>query len=80
LGSDSAVLVVSVEPDSPAERSGVMLGDVFVALDASPVQDIDDLQVYLAAEHIGTSVKVTLLRGGALTEVVITIGERPISK
>ncbi|HYK89413.1 MAG TPA: S1C family serine protease [Acidobacteriota bacterium] len=79
LGSDSGVLIVSVEPGSPADKAGVILGDVFVAINSNAIEDVDDLQDHLAGELIGSSMKVSLLRGGAPAEVVITIGERPRS-
>ncbi len=54
-----------------------MLGDVLVALDASPVRDIDDVQAYLSGEQIEKPVKASIIRAGTLAEVVITVGERP---
>jgi serine protease DegQ len=77
LASESGIMIVRVEPDSPAEKGGVTLGDVLVALNGSPVRDIDDVQVYLAGEHVGRPVKASIIRGGTLVEVVITVGERP---
>ncbi len=55
------------------------LGDVLVALDETPVRDTDDVQAYLASERIGKSVKASIIRGGALTEVVIVVGRRPLA-
>jgi len=76
LAHDVGLMVVGVEPDSPAEQAGVTLGDVLVALDASPLRDTDDLQAQLTAERIGKAVKVSIIRGGARTEAIITVGER----
>jgi S1-C subfamily serine protease len=78
LASEIGLIVVGVEPDSPAEQAGVILGDVLVALDASPLRDTDDLQAQLTAERIGKAVKASIIRGGAVAEVVITVGERRI--
>jgi S1-C subfamily serine protease len=77
LAHEVGLMVVGVEPDSPAEQAGVTLGDVLVALDASPLRDTDDLQAYLTAERIGKAVKASIIRGGAFTEAVIHVGERP---
>ena len=77
LTSETGIMVVRVEPESPAEKAGVMLGDVFVALDASPVRDIDDVQACLAGERIGKPLKASIIRGGTLAEVVIVVGEHP---
>ena len=77
LSSETGIMIMRVEPDGPAERAGVMLGDVLVALDASPVRDIDDVQFYLRGEQIGKPVKASIIRGGTLAELVIAVGERP---
>jgi S1-C subfamily serine protease len=78
--SEIGLMVVGVEPDSPADQAGITLGDVLVALDAKPVRDTDDLQALLAAESIGKTVKASLIRSGALAEVAVIVGERPTVK
>ena len=77
LSSETGIMIMRVEPEGPAERAGVMLGDVLVALDASPVRDIDDVQSCLSGERIGKPVKVSLIRGGTLVELVVAVSERP---
>ena len=44
LPGTSGVIIVAVEPDSPAERAGLLIGDVLVALDGVPVSDTADVQ------------------------------------
>ena len=78
-GSETGIMIMRVEPESPAERAGLTLGDVLIALDETSVRDIDDVQAYLTGEHIGKSVKASIIRGGALAEVVIVVGERPLA-
>jgi len=78
VSEEVGLMVVGVEPDSPADQAGVTLGDVIVALDASPLRDTDDLQAHLTAERIGKAVKTSIIRGGKLMEVPITVGERQI--
>lgn len=80
LKNETGVMIVSVEPDGPAEKAGVMIGDILVALDAQPVNDTDDVQKYLTSEHVAKPVKASLIRGGAQTEATITVGERPASR
>jgi S1-C subfamily serine protease len=62
LTTDSGVQVVSVEAKSPAEKSGVMTGDVIVAFDNQPVSTIDDLHRMLTEEKVGVRSRLTLLR------------------
>lgn len=73
----SGLIVLSVEPDAPAGQAGVGLGDVFVALNGTAVEDTDDVQAVLGAEYVGKPVKASILRGGALVNLTITVGERP---
>ncbi len=77
LPERGGVIVLSVEPAGPAERAGVVLGDVLVALRGQPVRDTDDVQAFLETEFVGQAVPARILRAGVLTEFPITIGERP---
>jgi S1-C subfamily serine protease len=77
LSTSAGVIVLSVEPNGPSERAGLMLGDILVTLDGKPVQDTDDVQRVLEPGFVGKSVKAALVRGGALAEASITVGERP---
>jgi S1-C subfamily serine protease len=76
-GGAGGLIVLSVEPDGPAGRAGIVLGDVLVAMDGKRVADTDDVQEFLGGEHVGTPVKASVVRGGELTSVAVTIGERP---
>ncbi len=77
LSGAAGVIVLSVEPDGPAERAGLFIGDILVALNGHPVEDTDDVQSVLEPGFVGKAVKAAIVRAGALTEVAITIGERP---
>jgi len=76
LTQRGGLLVVGVEDGSPAGRGGLIVGDILAALDGQPVEDTDDLLVLLASDRVGRPVPVKLVRGGELTEVEITVGER----
>jgi serine protease DegQ len=77
LRHDRGLLVAQVAPDSPAERAGVLVGDVIVAAEGRPVDDLDDLLALLTAERVGTSAGLRVVRGGTLVEVPVTIAARP---
>jgi S1-C subfamily serine protease len=64
------VLVVGVRPDSPAERAGVLLGDVLISAAERPVESVDDLIEALAA-HAGGPARLGLIRGGVPRELWI---------
>ena len=77
LERDTGLMVVTVQPDGPAGRAGVLLGDVLVALDGAPVADLDDVQARLGGDRIGAVITAVLVRAGARAEARITVGEQP---
>ena len=77
VSNKSGVMVVSVEAGGPADQAGVLLGDILVRLEDTPIEQIEDLQSFLDAGVIGKAVKGRLIRAGALQEITITVGERP---
>lgn len=62
LKSETGVLVISVEKQSPAERAGLVQGDVIVTLDGTPVRSVDDLHKLLTEARIGSRCEIALLR------------------
>ncbi len=76
LGQTTGLLIVSVESGSPADDAGLVLGDTIVAFVNSPVRNHDDLLANLSGDRIGKKSAVSILRGGALQSVDVTLGER----
>lgn len=75
--AEVGLMVLSVQPDGPAAQAGVMLGDVLVALDGTPVHESDDVQRLVSSRRVGATLVATILRAGSPMEVRITVGERP---
>ena len=73
---DSAVVVAGVEPSSPADRAGLVSGDVLLAVGGQPVTGADDLIRLLTGETIGRAVELDVLREGARRRLVLTPQER----
>jgi S1-C subfamily serine protease len=63
LPHDTGVQVDSVERGSPAAEAGIVRGDIIVALDATPVADVDALQRSLSGDAIGRPTTVAIVRG-----------------
>ena len=64
LERPGGILVESVHPDGPAARAGIQRGDVIVAINGKPVDDVHGLRFRLATRNIGESVGVGLVRKG----------------
>ena len=62
LPVESGILVVSVEPGSPALRAGLLEGDVIVGFAGQPVAGVDALHRLLAEEKVGTRAPLTIMR------------------
>jgi serine protease Do len=78
-GRDRALLVIDVTPGGPADTSGVLIGDLILDVDQQPVGSTDDLLSLLNSDRVGRGVPVRVLRGGAASDLTVTIGERPAS-
>jgi S1-C subfamily serine protease len=70
-GQDSGLRVAQVVPGSPAARAGIVSGDILVAAGGTPVRSAQELQRLMLAEAIGQPMPVTVLRAGAMVDVVV---------
>jgi serine protease DegQ len=73
----SALLVVHVEKASPAEKAGILLGDIVTELHGQSLQDTGDILDLLGTAKVGETVKATVLRGGAPIAVSVKLEDRP---
>jgi S1-C subfamily serine protease len=75
-GEEVALLVSRVEPDSPAARAGILLGDALLSFGGETMQDPGELLALLGEERIGDAVPMRLLRAGEVRDVTVTVGAR----
>jgi S1-C subfamily serine protease len=73
----TAAIVLEVEPESPAHKAGVVIGDIFIALAGHPIARLEDVHSQLHGEAIGKPLALKFVRGGAAQELNIVVGERP---
>jgi len=76
LSQQSGLMIIGAEKDSPAEKAGLMQGDVLVRLGGQTVTDIEALQTALGPGTVGKTVTVKVVRGGELKDIPVTVGER----
>ena len=76
LEAGGGLLVVGVDEDSPAGKGGVLVGDILVSLDATTVEDTEELLALLTGDKVGREVPVGVVRGGEQKTLRVTVGER----
>ena len=75
--AEAGLVVVNVEPDSPADAGGLLIGDILLALDGRAVSDPGDVLAALGGDRIGQVVSLRVARGGRAETLSVTVGERP---
>ncbi|MDQ3856628.1 MAG: S1C family serine protease, partial [Chloroflexota bacterium] len=73
---ETGLMLITVEPEGPAERAGLLIGDVLLRLEGTPLQDTNDLLSRLTPDRVGQPVQVLVVRGGELREISVTLGQR----
>jgi S1-C subfamily serine protease len=72
----TAAMVVEVEPEGPAHKAGIMIGDLLIAFGPHAITRVEDVHAQLTADAIGKSINTKYVRGGAAQETSIVVGER----
>jgi len=72
---DSGLLIVAVEPQSPADKAGLMQGDTLVALNGTVTNNLEDLYAGLRKIKVGATQTVKVVRAGEVKEIALTVGE-----
>jgi len=70
VGSKEGLRVADLVPDGPAARAGLRIGDILVSAAGQPVTKAQDLQRLMFSEAIGKPLEITVLRNGALVDVI----------
>jgi serine protease Do len=77
LKIDEGVIVSDVPPDSTAERAGLRIGDVVIAMDGAPVNNVPTLALSLYLHENANFTKLTVMRGDQKLDVTVPVFEPP---
>jgi S1-C subfamily serine protease len=75
-GAERGLLVSGLAKDEPADRAGLLVGDVIVQLNDARITHVDDLQDRLSTLQAGSPAALLVIRGGAKQRVDVTLGAR----
>lgn len=75
-GREGAV-VGSVEADSPADRAGIMIGDLVTAFNGQPVKSSADLDQAVSSAAVDAACAISVMRGDRTVDMTISVTARP---
>ncbi len=75
LKSPEGALVAKVEPDSPAEKAGIMTGDVIIGYGEAAIRSAADLPPLVGDTLVGDEVAVKLIRNGVEKSIGVKVGQ-----
>ena len=73
---ETGLLIVGLEADSPADRGGLMVGDILAGVAGAAIEHHDELFTRLSGDVVGKFTSLDVLRGGKLQVVDVVVGER----
>ena len=76
LERPQGVYLRQVQPNSPAERGGLLGGDVILSLDGIEVNHFNHLQTLIYSRDPGETVNLQVMRQSQLHQVAVVLGER----
>jgi S1-C subfamily serine protease len=73
----TAAIVLEVHADGPADKAGIVIGDILVSLGGGPITRLEDVQSILNEDAIGKALPLQFVRGGSIQQGSIVVAERP---
>ncbi|HEX7038055.1 MAG TPA: DegQ family serine endoprotease [Pseudomonadales bacterium] len=80
LDRRDGVVVVEVEPDSPADEAGVEIGDVVIRVDDRPIRRVSDYHSQTAVIFVGSEVELEVLRDGRVRRLTLEVSEDQLER
>ncbi len=76
-GEATGLMVMSLSPEGPAAKAGIVPGDIILSVDGTSARRLRSVLAHLGSDSVGKSVALRVIRGGAVIAVEATITERP---
>lgn len=76
-GEATGLMVMSLSPEGPAAKAGIVAGDIILSVDGTSARRMRNVLAHLGSESVGKSVSLRVIRGGAVIAVEAAITERP---
>ena len=77
LDQDTGIMLLGLDPDGPGAAGGLMMGDVLLSAAGEALKDPETLAEVLDGTMVGDTLSIRVLRGGAVQELQVRVGERP---
>ena len=76
-GEATGLMVMSLSPEGPAAKAGVVAGDIILSVEGTSARRLRNVLAHLGSDSVGNSVSLRLIRGGAVITVEAMVTERP---
>ncbi len=76
-GEATGLMVMSLTPEGPAAKAGIVAGDIILSVDGTSARRLRSVLAHLGSDSVGKPVSLRVIRGGAVIAVEATITERP---
>jgi serine protease DegQ len=73
-------IIAGLQRGGPADKAGLQVGDVVVAVNTKPIRNTSELLSNVAALSPGNKATLSLIRDGRKTQVLVTVAERPAAR
>ena len=77
MKTPKGAVITQLDKDGPAEKAGLQVGDILIAVNGQEVKNANDIPVKISTMRPGTKVDMTVLRNGKQETVSVTVAETP---
>lgn len=77
MKTPKGAVITQLDKDGPAEKAGLQVGDILIAVNGQEVKNANDIPVKISTMRPGTKVNMTVLRNGKQETVSVTVAETP---